>query len=212
MRLRMARAKAGAVAMAVMTTGSMARAEAPPIEPPRRLAVVTDEPEPMTHASALIDVAFIPLGKIGGRFEVAVTGMHALYVEPSYIVRHIPQLDRSISAMEVDVGWHLFPKGRGLRGFHFGPRAVFAATSVEEARARAWAFGADVGYQWVIAGGPTLNLGVGIAYYHVTARARPEAISIFPLLEPKFQKAISNASIHAHGLMPLGMAGMGFSY
>lgn len=198
--------------MALVTSTSFSWAEPQPEEPSPRLSVVAAEPEPMTHVSALIDVALIPLGKIGGRFEVAVTEMHALYVEPSYIVRHIPELDRSISATEIDVGWHLFPKGQGLRGFHFGPRAIFAATSVEEARATAWGFGADIGYQWVIAGGPTLNLGVGIAYYHVTARARPEAISIFSLLEPKFQKAISNATIHAHGLMPLGMAGMGYSF
>ncbi len=200
------------VALTLTTSTSFSWAGPNPEPPAPRVAVVVEEPEPMTHVSALIDVAFIPLGKIGGRFEIAVTELHALYVEPSYIVRHIPEVDRSVSATEIDVGWHLFPKGQGLRGFHFGPRAIFAAASVEEARATAWGFGADIGYQWVIAGGPTLNLGVGIAYYHATARPRPEAIEVFTLLEPKFQKAISNAAIHAHGLMPLGMAGMGFSY
>lgn len=203
---------AGAVALMLTTTSTISLAESSEAAPPARLSVVAAQPEPMTHATLLIDVALIPLGKIGGRLEAAVTEMHALYVEPSYIVRHIPDLERSISAIEVDLGWHIFPQGRGLRGFHFGPRAIFAGTSVEEARATAWGFGGDIGYQWVIAGGPTLNLGVGIAYYHVTATARPEAIQVFSLLDPMFQTAIRNATIHAHGFMPLGMAGMGFSY
>lgn len=201
-----------ALAAGLATTSAMARAEPMQAESPARLAVVVPQPEPTTHATVLLDVGLIPLGKIGGRLEVAVTEMHALYVEPSYIVRHIPELERSISATEIDLGWHLFPQARGLRGFYFGPRAIFAATAVDEARATAWGFGGDIGYQWVIVGGPTLNLGLGIAYYHVTATARPEAVKVFSLLDPMLQTAIRNATIHAHGLMPLGMAGMGFSY
>lgn len=168
--------------------------------------------EKTTQIAAIFDVAFVPLGKIGGRLEVALTPLHALYVEPSYIVRHIPSIDRSFSATEIDVGWHLFPKSRGLRGFYFGPRAIFAAASVEEAKAYGWGFGADVGYQWVIDGGPALNLGAGLGYYHIAAQARPEAFPIFSLLESTYRDAISRATISASGLMPLGMAGLGFAY
>lgn len=186
------------------------RGNEPRAEP--REQIVVPRREEVKRFAAVFDVGLVPLGKIGGRFELAVTPLHAIYVEPSYIVRHIPDLNRSLSATEIDIGWHLFPQERGVDGFYFGPRAIFAATDVEEAKARAWGFGADVGYQWVIAGGPTLNIGAGIAYFHVVAQARPESIEIFRLLDPLYQQAISNATIHASGLMPLGMAGMGLAY
>lgn len=188
-----------------------ARASAQAVgEPGARL--VLPKAERVTHVAAIFDAALVPLGKIGGRFEVAFTPMHALYIEPSYIVRRIPGIERSISATEVDIGWHVFPQARGLCGFYLGPRALFAATSVEEATATAWGIGADFGYQWVLDGGPAFNLGIGIAYYHATAHPRPEAVPIFSLLQPAYQQAISQAAIHAWGVMPLGMAGMGFAY
>lgn len=174
--------------------------------------VVVPKPQPMKRVAAVVDLGFIPFGKIGGRLEVALTPMHALYVEPSYIVRHIPSLDRSVSATEVDIGWHLFPKAQGIDGFYVGARGIFAAAAVEEAHAQAWGVGADLGYQWVLSFGPTFNLGAGIGYYHVTAQARPAAISVFWLLDPTYRDTISSATIHASGLMPLGMAGMGLAY
>lgn len=203
----------GSWALTLMTTFAKdASAEPNERQVEHRAQIVVPRAEETTRIAAILDVGLVPLGKIGGRLELALTPLHALYVEPSYIVRYIPSLERSISATEIDLGWHLFPQERGLRGFYFGPRAIFAAAGVEEARAAAWGFGADAGYQWVISGGPTLNVGVGIAYYHVVAQARPESIDIFWLLDPLYQRAISNATIHASGLMPLGMAGMGLAY
>lgn len=175
-------------------------------------ALVVPETQSIKRIAAVVDLGFIPLGKIGGRLEVALTPMHALYIEPSYIVRYIPSLERSVSATEIDIGWHLFPQARGIDGFYLGARGIFAAASVEEATAQAWGVGADLGYQWVLSGGPTFNLGAGIGYYHVTAHARPAAISVFWLLDPTYQDTISSATIHASGLMPLGMAGMGLAY
>lgn len=199
-----------AISLALSSPASASLEEGPDVA--ERPALVVPEAKPTTQFSAIFDIALVPLGKIGGRLELALSPLHAVYIEPSYIVRYIPDLERSISATEIDLGWHIFPRNQGLRGFYFGPRVVFAATSAPEAKAQAWGFGGDIGYQWVFRGGPAINIGAGIAYFHVTAQARPDAISIWQFLEPTYQRAITNATIHASGLMPLGMAGLGFAY
>lgn len=192
-------------------TGAAAQPEAPRGEAPAHLDAVPTV-ERLTHFGVVVDAALVPLGKIGARFEAAITPMHALYVEPSYLVRHISSLDRTISGTEMDLGYHLFPQARGIRGFYFGPRAIFAGASTEDASGYLWGFGGDIGYQWALRGGPAINIGAGIAYYHLTARPDVRSMTALAFLDPVHQAAITSATANAWGVMPLGMAGFGLAY
>jgi hypothetical protein len=194
-----------------LTTGAAAQPDAARARAPQRLEAVATEPR-ITHFGVVVDAALVPLGKIGARFEAAITPMHALYVEPSYLVRRIDAIDRTVTGTEMDVGYHLFPQARGIRGFYFGPRAIFAGASTEDASGYLWGFGGDLGYQWALRGGPAINIGAGVAYYHLTARPQVGSMTALAFLDPVHQAAITGATANAWGLMPLGMAGFGLAY
>lgn len=210
----MQRGVMGLAAVAV-ALGFGTRAEAQGEAPRRDAAVQLDavpRAERITHFGVVVDAALVPLGKIGARFEAAITPMHALYVEPSYLVRRISSIERTITGTEMDVGYHLFLQARGIRGFYFGPRAIFAGLSTDDASGHLWGFGGDVGYQWALRGGPAFNIGAGIAYYHLTARPELGSMMALAFLDPTHQAAITGATANAWGVMPLGMAGFGLAY
>jgi hypothetical protein len=137
---------------------------------PQRPSATVDRPSDSspkrhrrTYAVASFNPALTALGKTSGRFELAPLSAHAVFGEASRLALYVDDIDRAVSGTEVDLGYHLFPQGRGVYGLYLGPRYMFGSGEIPEAQWEFTGWGADLGYQFVVANHVVLNLGAGIA-------------------------------------------------
>jgi hypothetical protein len=124
---------------------------------------VTSDADRRTYIAVTANPALMALGKTSARLEIAPLAAHAVFLEASRLSLFIDDVGRTVSGTEFDVGYHLFPQGKGAHGFYLGPRYLFGSGDIPEA---SWEFkgvGGDLGYQWVIAHHLVFNLGAGIA-------------------------------------------------
>jgi hypothetical protein len=140
---------------------------------PAKRAAKNDEGR--MNVSVIANPALLPWGRMAGRIEVAPLAAHALFFEfakwdlpISYQV--LGQSTKlNVPVYEYGFGYHLYPQGRGVSGFYLGPRFIYAHGEAEQATGNAVAWGADLGYQLVIANHLVLNLGIGVM--HISAKA-----------------------------------------
>ncbi len=136
----------------------------------------TETDDRRTYFAATFNPALMKLGKTSGRGELAPLVAHAVFVEISSISLFVDEVSRTVSGTEFDVGYHLFPQGRGAYGFYLGPRYVWGSGEIPEA---SWSFsgmGGDLGYQWVIANHIVFNLGAGVVRIDGKAELNEELI------------------------------------
>jgi len=124
---------------------------------------VTKNADRQTYVVATVNPALMALGKTSARFEIAPLAAHALFVEGSKLSLFIDDAGRTVSGTEIDVGYHLFPQGKGAHGFYLGPRYMSGSGEIPEASWEFQGVGGDLGYQWVIAHHLVFNLGAGVA-------------------------------------------------
>lgn len=166
--------------------------------------------------SALVNPVLAPWGRVAGRIEIAPLAAHALYFEFSKIDFYITNLERQVPVYEYDLGYHLFPQGRGVSGFYLGPRLILARGETDEGVGKATGIGGDLGYQFVIAGHLVINAGIGAAHFTASAEAKPGYIE-------KILQGISSEEASAFGAslsfgqsvdfwLPLATLGIGAAF
>ena len=163
--------------------------------------------EPQTYVTVIVNPVLAAWGKFGGRIEVAPLAAHALFFELSSLSFDVPEVDRHLSGMEYDFGYHFFPLGHGVDGFYIGPRLIYAHGESDEVVGSLWGFGADLGYQLVIIRYIALNAGIGAA--HVSATVEPQPGYVDQAQALGFDGSLSQSVSFWVPLATLG-AGMAF--
>jgi hypothetical protein len=138
--------------------------------------------EGRTWVSLTANPALLPWGRMAARVEVAPLAAHALFFE--YGRWQLPieykalgqSVSREVPINEYGFGYHLYPQGRGVSGFYLGPRFIYARGETAEAVGTATAWGADLGYQLVIARHIVLNVGIGAVHLKARAEAKPGVV------------------------------------
>ena len=126
----------------------------PPLDP--------DE-DRQTYVVATVNPALMTFGKTSARLEIAPLAAHAVFLEVSRLSFYVDDASRTVTGTEFDVGYHLFPQGKGAYGFYIGPRYMFGSGDIPEASWEFQGIGGDLGYQWIIANHLVFNLGAGVA-------------------------------------------------
>ena len=164
-------------------------------------------PERRPVGVLLANPALGMLGKLSARLEVAPAAAHAFFVEGSKLDIAVPGVDQRVQGYSVDLGYHLFPMGDGLRGFYIGPRGFYGAGSTDLARGTILGYGGDLGYQWVI--GPiAINLGAGASRATATVEPEPAVLVGVPLQA----RAAVPARVEKTLVVPLATAGLGLAF
>lgn len=124
---------------------------------------ITKDEDRQTYVALTFNPALMALGKTSARLEIAPLAAHAVFLEGSRLSLFIDEVSRTVDGTEIDVGYHLYPQGKGAHGFYLGPRYMFGSGEIPEASWEFEGFGGDLGYQWVIAHHLVFNLGAGVA-------------------------------------------------
>jgi hypothetical protein len=200
------RARFTVLAIAAATcTSALASAEVP------RDLVAHEEPR-RPRIAVMVNPALAPVGRIGARVELALLDSQAVFVEPAWFAKYVGAIDREVRGGQLDVGWHLYPAARGLRGPFLGVRATMAYGDTQEATATLAGAGFDLGWSWVLSGGAAIQLGGGMAWARLVARAKPGAVAELDVLEPAQRSQIESASIAASFLLPVATTGVGLAF
>jgi hypothetical protein len=148
------------------------------------------------------------LGKWSARAEVAPHPSHAIFVEGSKLNVAVPGIDERVEGYSVDVGYHLYPMGRGLDGVYVGPRGFFGVGSTPVAQGTLLGYGGDVGYQWVV-GRLAVNVGAGAARATATVQPKPEALEgESPIVRAQLAGRTEQRSF----FVPIATAGLGVAF
>jgi hypothetical protein len=153
-------------------------------------------------AAAVFNPALAPVGKWSVRLEGAVAPFLSFYVEPGSIDIDIPGLFR-VSGASVELGAHVYPQGRWLSGFYFGPRVLTATGENDTAKTRLTGFGGDLGYQ-VVVSVVAINLGLGVMAGKAVAEPKGAAVG---QVAAAGKKELGSWS----GPLPVAMLGIGFA-
>lgn len=181
----------------------------------RPLSFVTPRAGPTV--SVLFNPALAPLGKWSGRLELAPVRALSLFAEASFVrglkvPRVASQLSRYVDGEMLDVGLHLFPAGKGLRGFYIGPRLSLGAGDTQDGLARGtlrgWGF--DLGVQWNISA-LAFNLGAGLAHNDITLKRGDDAERLAAERGVQIPEELGQGASRAQ-LLPLITAGVGFAF
>ena len=191
-----------------------ASAMAAPVDPRAAPIDIEDEiaharDRQRTYLDLLYLPPLLPIGRWSGRIEVAPLPAHALFIEGS-LLRIEPGVSgyaAAITGRSLDIGYHLFPAGVGLRGFYVGPRAFWGSGTTDLAKGTFVGYGVDGGYQWV-SGHIALNFGLGAAYTKLHGGAADGIADRFKV--PKqYQSLIAQQSVRESYVLPLFTAGFG---
>lgn len=155
--------------------------------------------------SVIANPALLPWGRMAGRLEIAPLSAHAVFFE--FAKWDLPisysALGQSVAVnvpvYEYGFGYHLFPQGQGVSGFYIGPRFIYAHGEVDQAVGKATAWGADLGYQLVIADHIVLNAGIGVMHISAKAEAKPGLVE--QVLQP-----VSSGGSSFSGSVELGQS------
>ncbi|MCS6902543.1 MAG: hypothetical protein RMJ98_22955 [Myxococcales bacterium] len=184
---------------------------------PARHSTSTARPIPLaseesfTVLSILVNPAFFPLGVWSVRAELAPLRYISGLAEYSRIQNFdVPGLKGKshLDGNALDLGFHVWPQGKGVHGVYLGPRYSFGSgedrTGYGEGDLSGW--GADLGYQWV-AGLFSFNLGAGLG--QATARIRPtEALRT----REDIPESLRQTEARATFLRPYLTVGLGLSF
>jgi hypothetical protein len=159
--------------------------QSPQVQPVQRdvAAKAAPKQESRTYVSAIANPALLPWGRMAARIEVAPFAAHAVFFEfakwdLAISYEAVGQtVSRQVPIYEYGGGYHLYPQGRGVSGFYLGPRFIYAKGETDEAVGTATAWGADVGYQFVVARHLVFNLGIGVVHLKAEAKAKPGYVS-----------------------------------
>jgi hypothetical protein len=173
--------------------------EAPPLQP-RSLDGGLLGTGPI--AAAVFNPALGPVGKWSVRLEGGVAPFLSLYVEPGSIDIDIPGVFQ-VSGTSVELGAHVYPQGRWLSGFYFGPRVLTARGENDAAKSSLSGFGGDVGYQLVVSV-VAVNLGLGVMAGKATAEPKGALVG---QTAAAGKKELGSWS----GPLPVAMLGLGFA-
>ena len=185
---------------------------------PARHAASTAAPlEVIEHGSSrayvavLFNPALAPLGKWSARIEIAPLPAHALFVEGSLLnlSSGLTGYSDDIRGRSLDIGYHLYPLGRGLDGLYLGPRIFFGSGSTDLAVGKVFGYGGDIGYQWVF-GPVALNVGIGAAYAKVSVDASGSVPAGFAV--PPEYVALLSQPIDQALVIPVATLGLGFAF
>lgn len=183
----------------------------PPPAPAQDKPVPDDDDDPPTYVAATFNPALMTFGKTSGRLELAPLAAHALFLEVSRLSLFIDDVGRTVKGTEFDVGYHLFPQGKGAHGFYLGPRYLFGSGEIPEA---SWEFkgvGGDLGYQWVIARHLVFNLGAGVARINGKAEVNEDVIGPLDEFEDAADAFRSLSSQEQAFWVPMVTLGLGLA-
>ncbi|MFW6052168.1 MAG: hypothetical protein ACODAU_13400 [Myxococcota bacterium] len=127
-------------------------ASGPPEEAPAPSLALARDPAPPHPAWGLgLDPLALAFGRYGVHLEVAPARAHALWMAPAWARGE---------GLSVELGYHLWPVGRGLSGPFLGP--VVEVVLAGRSRVGAVSVAAEAGYQHVWSG-LTVGAAVGVA-------------------------------------------------
>jgi hypothetical protein len=119
-------------------------------------ALRSDPAPPVPKIALTADPLAIYFGRYGFSFELAPRRLHSLWISPAWA--HAGPRE----GLSLELGWHIWPLGRGLDGLFLGPVAGIA-TSRGPGRRLALRGGAEAGYQ-AVWGALAVGLAVGVDY------------------------------------------------
>jgi hypothetical protein len=166
------RSRGLAVALAVLLGAPAVGAGDAPAPP---LAVPEDPAPPRPSVALAADPLGIAFGHYGLHVEVAVGGPHGLWLMPGWARGAGPALE---------LGYHLWPLGRGLVGPFLGPLGGVVLGSSVSSWQGAW-LGGEVGYQHAWSG-----LLLGVAVGAVARWSREEVTEGRPRAEARVRLAL----------------------
>jgi len=139
---------------ALVSMPQSAKAQSAMDAPAPTLAVRTDGAVPVPTFGVTTDAIGPFFGVFSARFEIALAPAHAISLLPSYV---------TAGGVGLDVGYHLWPLGRGLEALFFGPSVGIASASTSFGSSTVAAASIDAGWQFVWAG-IAITPGAAVSY------------------------------------------------
>ncbi len=147
------------VASAILLGPSLERAAAQPSAADTHApsqALDSDPSSPVPRIALTVDPLALYFGSYGLSVEFAPRRYQSVWISPAWARSGVRE------GLALELGWHLWPQGRGLDGIFLGPIAG-VGTSRGAGRQLSVRGGAELGYQ-AVWGALSMGLAVGVDY------------------------------------------------